>query len=58
MTDRIAADLCISPAAEPIDRQSSIIIVKTPIANSVRVFRSMCHSWREAGNRARAAFHE
>lgn len=58
VADSIAADLCISPAAEPMDRQSSMIIVKTPIANKVRVFRRICHSWREAGNRDRAAFHE
>jgi hypothetical protein len=52
------AYLCISPAAEPIDRQSSKITDRTPSERSTRGFRTVCHNARVGGSRARAAFHE
>lgn len=55
---REIAYLCISPAADPIDRHSRMSMEKMPMDSRTRGLLSMCQTCRDGGSRDLAAFHE
>ena len=50
--------LCISPAADPIDRHNNVNTATTPNSAHVFGFRRVCNACLLRGNLALAAFHE